>query len=88
MPILIIVALIVAGILWRLWARDRVQGELGARLDPLANRMFRRRQCQWKHVGRGHGALEEYRCESCSVTAYSQGGKPPRECKRSLRGGL
>lgn len=88
MPFLILLATLAALVLWRLWARDRAQSELGRRLDPLANRLFRRRPCRWRADGAGRGNLRSFRCETCGITAYSQDAKGPRECKRNLRGGL
>lgn len=86
MPILILLATVLALILWRLWARDRVENEMGRRLDPLFYRLFRRRKCRWHHIGH-RASLGEFRCQTCGVTAYSNSSAGPTECKRGLSGG-
>lgn len=88
MPLLILVLVLAGLMLWRLWARDRAQAELGRHLDPLANRLFRRRRCRWRPEGPVRGSLRPFRCETCGVTAYSQNPKGPAECKRGLRSAL
>ncbi len=87
MPFILAAVVIGALIIWRLWARDRVQGEIGRKLDPLAMRLFRRRKCRWVQQGIARGALTEFHCTACGVTAYSQSSGGPRECKRGLGGG-
>ncbi len=87
MPILIAVLMIAALVVWRLWARDRAQAELGSRLDPLANRLLRRRKCKWVAQDSRH-SLREFRCDTCGVTAYSRSPNGPVECKRQLRNHL
>ena len=84
MPILIAAAAIILLTLWRLWARDRAQVEIGRRMDPLFHRLFRRRPCRWQLLD-GRSALSEFRCETCGVTAYSRSARGPAECKRELR---
>jgi hypothetical protein len=88
MPFLILGLTLAALIVWRLWARDRLQGELSTRLDPLANRLFRSRPCRWHPTGAATESLREFRCDSCGVTAYSMDARGPNECKSSLKGGL
>jgi hypothetical protein len=88
MPVLILIAMGAAFVLWRLRARNRVEGALGQTLDPLVARLFRRAKCRWAATGAGEGALQEFRCATCGVTAYSQSATGPRECKRGLAGGL
>ncbi|MBS8227667.1 hypothetical protein [Vannielia litorea] len=84
----ILTALAVIGLfVWWNWGRARARSELSSRLDPLANRVLRRRKCRWRPTG-GSGALKEFRCESCGVTAYSQRSAGPAECKRNLRSSL
>ncbi|MFV0409324.1 MAG: hypothetical protein ACK5LJ_06410 [Paracoccus sp. (in: a-proteobacteria)] len=48
---------------------------------------LRGRKCRWALID-DRRALKEFRCESCGVTAYSQSGHGPRECKRNLRSSL
>jgi hypothetical protein len=88
MPVLIAIGLGAAFILWRIWARDRVEGAVGRRLDTWVARMFGRNRCRWTAMGAGEGSLQEFRCETCRVTAFSQSSAGPRECKRGLKGGL
>ncbi|MBY6050053.1 hypothetical protein KUV47_18920 [Vannielia litorea] len=87
MPIVISALVVIGLFIWWNWGRNRARAELSNRLDPLANRVFRRRKCRWSPVG-GSGALKEFRCETCGVTAYSQSARGPAECKKGLRGGL
>jgi hypothetical protein len=88
MPFIIIGLMVIGLIVWQLWGRDRAQGELSTRLDPLANRVLRRKPCRWRPSGGTSESLREFRCEHCGVTAYSASAKGPTECKRSLTGGL
>ncbi len=88
MPFLILIGLLAVGLVWRLWARDRAKSELGRRLDPVARRVFSRKPCRWQRVGRKNATFEEYRCDKCGITAYSQTGGPPETCKKGLGGGL
>jgi hypothetical protein len=88
MPFVIAIVLGAAFILWRIWARDRVEGAVGRRLDSWVARVFGRNRCRWAATGAGEGSLQEFRCATCGVTAYSQSPAGPRECKRGLKGGL
>jgi hypothetical protein len=88
MPVLIGLALLVALFIWANWGRDKVQGELGNRLDPIWSRLFRKRPCRWAAAGTSGENLHEFRCQSCGVTAYSASAQGPKECKRGLGGGL
>jgi hypothetical protein len=88
MPLVIAIAVGVAFILWRIWARDRVEGAVAGRLDTWVARVFGRNRCRWTKAGKGVGSLQEFRCDTCGVTAFSQSQAGPRECKRGLKGGL
>jgi hypothetical protein len=88
MPVLILIAMGAVFLVWRLWARDRVESALGRKLDPLAARLFRRSKFCWVTTGTNEGTLQEFQCATCGVTAYSQSSSGPRECKRRLMGGL
>lgn len=88
MPFLIVAALVVLWFVWANWGRDKAGAELGRTLDPAWRRLVRRRKCRWQATGAGGGALSEFRCETCGVTAYSGSAKGPKECKRGLGGGL
>ncbi|MEJ6401940.1 hypothetical protein [Yoonia sp. 2307UL14-13] len=74
MPVLILAALVIAFLFW----------QLGRQAGAAPSRPGR---CRWTATGNDNVSLGEYYCKSCKVTAYAQGGKPPQECKRSLRGG-
>lgn len=87
MPLLIALAVLAGLLVWRLWARDRAQAEMSARLDPLWHRLLRRKPCRWQ-LRDGRGALKEFRCAHCGVTAYSRTDRGPQECKRALRSSL
>jgi hypothetical protein len=88
MPFVIAIVLGLAFLLWRSWARDRVEGAVGRRMDTWVARVFGRNRCRWTGMGKGAGSLQEFRCETCGVTAFSQSQAGPRECKRGLKGGL
>ena len=47
----------------------------------------RKSNCNWKPTQGGHGSLREFHCTTCGVTAYGQGGNPPRLCKRTVKNG-
>lgn len=54
----------------------------------VARRLRRRRErpCRWKTDARQRGGtLTRWRCRTCGAEAYSQDGKPPKECKKALR---
>ena len=53
-----------------------------------AGRRGRVNRCAWERVPGGTANLQEYKCQSCKVTAYASGGQPPKECKRGLGGSL
>ncbi|SFR51081.1 hypothetical protein SAMN04488002_2707 [Litoreibacter janthinus] len=84
MPVVLAAVLAVAGFVWWSWGRRRAGDEVAFRLDSL----FRRKPCKWKATGDAKGALEDYQCAVCGVTAFSRTGQGPVDCKRSLRGGL
>lgn len=88
MPFLIAAAFVILWFVWANWGRDRADAELGRTLDPVWRRIARRRTCLWQPTGAGGGALREFRCKACNVTAYSASAKGPTECKRGLGGGL
>ncbi|MBA4491104.1 hypothetical protein [Paracoccus sp. S1E-3] len=87
MPFMLGLLIVAALLIWRLWARDRAEAELGTRLDPLWRRIFRRRKCCWQLVN-DRSALREFRRTTCGVTAYSRSDVGPVECKRQLRSSL
>lgn len=42
--------------------------------------------CRWRMDKRRNSVIStRWTCTSCGVEAYTQGNKPPRECKRALR---
>jgi len=47
----------------------------------------RGKDCNWQLTPGGHGALREYTCKTCGVTAYGHNGKPPSLCKRKIANG-
>ncbi|WP_208350846.1 hypothetical protein [Pseudaestuariivita rosea] len=77
MPLVLILGAITAFLIWRYWAVIRSNTQL-----------LRGKRCRWQAVGRGKGSFDEYRCSICGVSAYSHEGRPPRECKRTLKSGL
>ena len=84
MPVVLAILLAVAGFVWWSWGRRRAGNEVAFRLDKL----FRRKPCKWRPTGDGKGALQEFRCETCGVSAYSRTSRGPVDCKRNIRGGL
>lgn len=47
------------------------------------------KRCPWRRVDKRPGsAFTEWRCEECSVDAYTTDKLPPKECKRALKSGL
>lgn len=85
MPVVLVALLAIAGFIWWSWGRKRAGDEVSYRLDKL---LFRRKPCKWQPTGNGKGALNEFRCDTCGVSAYSRSPKGPVDCKRNLRGGL
>ena len=85
MHILLLVLLTAAGFIWWSWDRRRRAGDEES-FGP--DSLFRRKPCKWQPTGDGKGALLEFRCETCGVSAYSRTGKGPVDCKQNLRGRL
>ncbi|SEW11876.1 hypothetical protein SAMN04488515_1144 [Cognatiyoonia koreensis] len=83
MPVvLILLALIGAYFIWRASKPSSVSG------SGPQSRIMHRGQCKWLPTGNDTVSLAEYYCKTCKVTAYAQGGTPPKECKKNLRGSL
>jgi len=83
MPIvLILIALIGGYLVWRMSRPTAISGP--AKMGRLPGA----KKCNWVATGNDTVALGEYYCKTCKITAYAQGGKPPKECKKNLRGSL
>lgn len=49
----------------------------------------RARRCRWNPARAAAGAqLSRWQCDECGVEAFSSDGRPPKECKRTLKSGL
>lgn len=83
MPILIAVLGFVLLFIWYNWGRRKAQTGLAHALDSFYYRLFNRQKCKWHTKGNSSGTLQEFQCATCGVSAYSQSGNGPRECKRS-----
>ena len=83
MPIVLILLALIGGyLLWRMSKPTSITG------PSSQSRILKRGKCRWMPTGNDTVSLGEYNCKTCKVTAYAQGGKPPQECKKSLRGSL
>ena len=60
---------------------------MAARMRRGGGTPNRKLLCKWERAGEATGRLQEYRCTTCDVTAYSGTGSPPRDCKRGLGAG-
>lgn len=84
MPFLILGALLIAGVV--IWRMGRMSGSGGNQSGGLLGHS--NKACMWVATGNDTPSLGEYYCKTCKVTAYAKGGKPPKECKKNLRGSL
>jgi len=50
--------------------------------------LFGRNRCAWRAEGQKNASFSRFHCETCGVEAFSRDGKPPRQCKRGVDGGL
>lgn len=83
MPIVLILITLIGGYLvWRLSKPSVLPG------PGPQGKVTQRGTCKWVATGNDTAALGEYFCKTCKVTAYAQGGQPPKECKKNLRGSL
>lgn len=83
MPVVLILIAIVGGyLIWRMSRPSAVSG------PGPQGKVTRRGKCRWVATGNDSVSLGEYYCKTCKVTAYAQGGKAPKECKKNLRGSL
>ena len=71
-----------------LWVQIAVLAGIAALLLWQLWRLVRpaRRRCRWTRdrVTRRSGMVR-WQCMDCAVDAFTQDGKPPKECKRALR---
>ena len=45
-----------------------------------------RSNCEWRKTKiQTVGSLTQYECKTCGVEAFTANGKPPKDCKRSLK---
>lgn len=81
---LILAAVVVAGLVLYQRRQNLAKTDLNAKLNPMWERMANRNRCKWKAGKAGSGALREFTCQTCGVTAYSTAANGPQDCKRSL----
>ncbi len=84
MPGLILAICVVAVLVWYQRRQTRAKADLNTSLNPMWERMAKTNRCKWKAGKAGSGALREFTCQTCGVTAYSTAANGPQDCKRNL----
>ncbi|WP_316648096.1 hypothetical protein [Ovoidimarina sediminis] len=70
------------------WLQIALLAAIACALLALMLRARRKRAtpCKWRKENRARASgMQRWACKACGVDAFTQDGKPPKECKRGLR---